>query len=572
MVPRDKMAILGINCLIFLISTGSFVKCMIYESEAGTWETTRNTCQLLNSSILCAGDPDTCNLKNDVTISTGQFWIGAYVHATTITFYTGCKPVSNQASPVLNSSNMTLKACIEKCHTKYQIDSNMDTLGLHMDSCYCTTRVGQTSHESECNISCTEDSSVACGGSQFMSTYEFHNVGRTQKGGLLSFSPLCGISSNKFKDCQEQRVAACLNDQNSPTAMTWSAAKQWCQSNDTLLHSTPNSSTFKMEPWINLVKRRFVKWTDEAVPEATTHCVSLLCKEESCSFSSEKCTKQLSSLCSKTADDDNPSQVSQRTFSPPTSTHLVSAEPPLPTPTDKANSSIPIVGVSHSEGSSDDGMLVYILVAVAVVVVLVITIILAFIFFRKRKMNQDKPRSKSNSSNIEEPARPLMEQPVHEHRGSDDYDQVKSDYSKVREDFVIDRNNKHSGDYDRIKSEYDPAYTRVTSFALQNEPEVDDDLPEIERDSDNYDLLRTNKRPERKIDSTYDHIPAETEDDTYNVLQSQDDLHKDDIGDFMYDVTSAINGLGNYDTFQSNRSDDFSGEYDTVESVLHSNS
>ncbi|OWF35217.1 uncharacterized protein LOC110443203 [Mizuhopecten yessoensis] len=580
------MAILDVYLLLVALVTGSLVQCEIAKSVAGPWESTRSTCQLLNSSFLCEDGPDTCNLRSDIEVPTGRFWIGAYVHTTTIILYKGCKQVPDGAIPEFTSVNMTLKGCVEKCHTKYAHDNTLETLALHMDSCYCTTRNRQTPDESECNTPCASNTAVTCGGQTSMSTYEFSPVGGTQKSGPLSFSPLCGTSNNKFKNCQDQSEAVCKNNQTSSMRMSWPQANKWCQDRSSQL-TIDRTFPGNRDPWINLVKHRFVNWVDGAVPEATTYCVSLMCESGTCSFFSDSCTRQLSGLCWKTQDDNNVNTDSSSTLSPPSRTApRVMSSGLMPTPTGRENSSyIPVVNVPRTENNNSDGMLVYILVAVAVVVIVILTVILTFIFCRKRKLKQGRPRSKPDSNNIEEPARPLMEQSVREHRGSDDYDRVKGDYDKIREDFVIDTKDTSNSDYDKIKGDYDnikgdydnnsgdddPAYARVTSFAPSDQPEVDD-VPKTERDSDNYDLLRTNKRPEGGVDSTYDHIPAETEDDTYNVLQSQENLHKDDIGDFMYDVTSAINGLGNYDTFRNNKTENTNNDYDTAESVLHSDS
>ncbi|XP_069122933.1 uncharacterized protein [Argopecten irradians] len=560
------MEILGILYLLVTISTGNLVRGLIYTSGIGTWDTMRNTCQLISSSHLCDGIPDMCDVK--VQLPAGQFWVGAYVDATTIIQYSGCKRITGSLSPDFTSANITLKDCTQTCHTMYQQNHNVDTIGLQIDSCYCTTRMRQESDEYGCDSPCTGDSGTICGSTQYMSTYEFNPVLSTQRGGSLSFTPQCGVWNNRFRDCQERRKAVCLNDLRSSTTMTWSEANKWCQDNNSQLSITSLQITFpnNMEPWINLVKHRFVKWTDEALPVDVTNCVSLLCEDDDglCSFVSEKCSRQFPGLCWRTHDVNSPIHDSKITNSSPTS--VMPPEPPLPTSSEKYNSSIPAVGISHSEDAGDDGMLVYILVAVAVVVVIIITVLIACRFCRKGKMNPSKASSTSSPNSIEEPALPLIEQSIIENRGSKNYDQVESDYDKVRED------DKGNGIYDRIKSDYDPDYARVESFALQNEPEVGEDVPLTVRDIDDYDLLRNTKRPEREIDSTYDHLPAETEDDTYNVLQSQEDLNKDKIGDFMYDVTSAINGLGNYDTFSTNRNEDLSGEYDTTESILNSNS
>ncbi|XP_060063517.1 uncharacterized protein LOC132543977 [Ylistrum balloti] len=565
LVLQENMAISGVYCLLILISSGELVRCLIVKSGSGSWETTRASCQLINSSILCDDvSDDTCNLKSGLGIPLFEtFWIGAYVYATTIISYKGCKQLPDQAIRVFTPINMTLKDCIEECNNEYQNDNTRDTIGLHNDTCYCTTRNRQLSNESACKIPCSADSDVTCGGQQAMSTYEFTSVLSTQKSGRLSFTPVCGIWNNRFISCQDQRVAACKNDMNSTRTMSWLEANKWCQDSKSRLTTASISETFpaNKEPWINFIKHRFIKWTDEEVPDVTTRCVSLTCDSVKCSFSSENCTKQLSGLCWNTQSDNIPRQDSSNIPTPSTSPRVAPSQPPWPTPTMKENSSFsPAIGVPQNEDNSSDGMLVYILVAIAAVVVVMFTIILVLLVCRRRKINHGRSSPKSNSQNIEEPAKPLMEQSIHEHRGSYDYVKFQPEYDKVTE--LTDTKNTRSGDYDRIQS-----------FALCDTPEVDDNAPETERDSEHYDLLRTSKRPQREIDSTYDHIPAETEEDNYNVLQSQEDLNKDDIGDFMYDVTSAINGLGNYDTFKDKKNnDDVNMEYDTAESVLQSDS
>lgn len=110
----------------------------------------------------------------------------------------------------------------------------------------------------------------------------------------------------------------------------------------------------------------------------------------------------------------------------------------------------------------------------------------------------------------------------------------------------------------------DSGYTRIASFAQQ--PEVENEEHKPEPNEEGYDILRTNKRPEGPVDSTYDHIPGSPDDDVYNVLKSEEDLKQEDIGDFMYDVTSAIDELGKYDSF-NNKPDKSTGDYDTLESV-----